>query len=309
MAYENENNFLQFELWKDCKNHCKFCFNKGLKDIEKAKSLDFVLDKLEDIGDANELGIIGGEFFDDQLNDKLVHDKFMQVQKKMQDYVLVGKVKKIYITTSMLFNNLDSIFEVLNSYKEKKILDKLLLCTSYDTIYRFKDIQQEKLWRQNVKQVKQNFPEIMLHVETIMTQDFISKVLDGSFDIAQFKKELDVEVDYLEPNTGSFYDGKEEFNKHLPNFLPKRKDFIKFLKKTCIVDKTIPLFKLFSKNIRSDTIYLIVNGEHVKIECRRKSSRLVGLYGKLKILPRFGYIDSNVDIAEDVKLLRSMYNG
>ena len=119
------------------------------------------------------------------------------------------------------------------------------------------------------------------------------------------EEEFNTSIDYLEPNTGSFYDGKYEFDKNVPGFLPKRDDFIRFLKKTCIQDKSIELFKLFSKKIRSDMIYLILNGKHVEICGRRNGSRLMGI--NLPILPKFGYIDSDIDIADDVSTLRSVY--
>ena len=42
-------NFIQYELWKDCRNHCKFCYNYGQSDkYSKTKSLDYFLEKLDD---------------------------------------------------------------------------------------------------------------------------------------------------------------------------------------------------------------------------------------------------------------------
>jgi len=31
---KSDNRFVQFELWKACRNGCSFCFNKGLPDIK-----------------------------------------------------------------------------------------------------------------------------------------------------------------------------------------------------------------------------------------------------------------------------------
>ena len=128
--------------------------------------------------------------------------------------------------------------------------------------------------------------------------------MDGRFDIPGFKAEYSTSIDYLEPNTGSYYNGKEEFDRAVPGFLPKRKDFLRFLKKTC-EDGSVEIFKLFSKKIRSDMIYLILNGKHVEICGRRNGPRLLGIH--LPILPKFGYIDSDVDIADDVEQFRRIY--
>ena len=43
------NKFIQFELWKDCKQGCKFCCNKGAEPIDKNKSCLYILDVLRKI--------------------------------------------------------------------------------------------------------------------------------------------------------------------------------------------------------------------------------------------------------------------
>lgn len=303
----SENRFIQFELWKDCKNGCKFCFNRGLPDINKIDSLNFVIEKLSDpiIDKFNEIGFIGGEFFDDQLNDIGVRNKFYNLFDKVCLFMNSGKMNKLYVTSSLIFDNQSSIFEFLDFLRIKGCLSKTLLCTSYDFVGRFHTIKHKSMWIKNMKDIHIKYPELKLHTEIIITQRFIEDVLNGVFQINEFKEEFNTSIDYLEPNTGSFYDGKHEFDKNVPGFLPKRDDFIRFLKKTCIQDKSIELFKLFSKKIRSDMIYLILNGKHVEICGRRNGSRLMGI--NLPILPKFGYIDSDIDIADDVSALRSVY--
>lgn len=304
---ESSNRFIQFELWKDCRNGCKFCFNRGLPDMDKLESLKFVMNVLnsDKMGNFNEVGFIGGEFFDDQLDNPEVNDGFMGLFQKCSDMVHEGKIQKIYVTTSFLYRDMTRFEEFAFFLRHCGILENVLFCTSYDTVGRFNEINTEELWKTNILKVKEMFPEMRLHTEIIITQDFIERVLDGRFDIVKFQNEFSTSIDYLEPNTGSYYDGKDEFNRNVPGFLPKRKDFLRFLKKTCIEDKSIELFKLFSKRIRSDVIYLILKGKHVEICGRRNGTRLMGI--NLPILPRFGYVDSDVDIADDVEQFRSIY--
>ena len=67
------NNFIQYELWKSCRNHCKFCYNYGQEDkLTKIDSLNYFLNKLDEkeVDNYNEIGFIGGEFFDNQLEDE-----------------------------------------------------------------------------------------------------------------------------------------------------------------------------------------------------------------------------------------------
>ena len=60
--------FIQFELWHDCNNRCKFCHSCTLGDIDKIKSIDFIsekLDRKEILDEIGTIGLIGGEIFDD----------------------------------------------------------------------------------------------------------------------------------------------------------------------------------------------------------------------------------------------------
>ena len=300
--------FIQYELWKDCKNGCTFCFNKGLPDLDKIVSLNQVMElvDLPEVDEYDEIGFIGGEFFDGQLNNPKVKDLFYRLFDKVVEKINTGKINKLYVTCEMILDNLDDLKEFLEYLKNNDVLEKTLLCTSFDTIGRFHTPERESLWKANMLYIKKLYPKLKLHTEIIMTQDFIEKVLSGEFDIPAFEKTYNTSIDYLEPNTGSYYKDKADFNKAVPNFLVKRNDFLKFLKKTCIDEKTIQLFKLFSKEIRSNTIYLILNGNRVKIDSRRKSARTKGMEC-LPIIPKFGYIDSDIDIADDVKQLRDMY--
>lgn len=57
-------------MWKNCNNNCDFCFNRGFKKscvAEQIEILDFTLSKLmsPEADEYNEVGFIGGEFFDD----------------------------------------------------------------------------------------------------------------------------------------------------------------------------------------------------------------------------------------------------
>ena len=98
----NKNRFIQFELWKDCKVGCKFCYNRGQQDVNKLESLRFVLDKLDDLEvlDYNEIGFIGGEFFNDEMSNLEVKELFYKLFKKVSKM----HFEKIYFTTALIFN-------------------------------------------------------------------------------------------------------------------------------------------------------------------------------------------------------------
>ena len=44
MIVRNENRFIQYELWKECRNGCEFCFNRGQKSLDKVERLNYIIE-------------------------------------------------------------------------------------------------------------------------------------------------------------------------------------------------------------------------------------------------------------------------
>ena len=79
----------QWELWQYCNSLCKFCYlgkenrihNKA-RQIQSLKDLSLSVEHL-DYTKYNNISIIGGEFFQGQLDDKETHDLFFKVIKQL----------------------------------------------------------------------------------------------------------------------------------------------------------------------------------------------------------------------------------
>ena len=149
---KNKNRFLQYEMWKDCHLGCKFCCNKGQKDLDKVESLKFILEKMNDpeVNDYNEIGFIGGEFFDREIADEKVKELFYKVFDRCAELVHQGIMTKVYFTTALIYDMDKLLIPFLNHLREIGILDKCLLCTSYDIMYRFHTEERENLWKNNM---------------------------------------------------------------------------------------------------------------------------------------------------------------
>lgn len=299
---EAKQRFIQFELWKDCHNDCAFCFNKGLPDCDKAWSIKEVLKQLENpqILLFNEIGFIGGEFFAHQIDS--VKDLFYS----LFDKVLSMHFERILLTTSLIYKPFQLI-EFLEYLEKKQAIEKILLCTSYDTIGRFHNLNAHTLWCNNVHLLHNLYPKLKIHVEQIVTNDFCEQVLNGQFDIKAFAEGYNVHVDYLEPNTGGYYKSKEEFEKACPNFLLKRSTFLKWLVyvfKNNLVNKE----DLFNRKLRSDVIYLTKCNQHFEICGRHKGTKDdMNYFKQIGQVPQFGYIDSDIPIWQDVKMIKEMF--
>lgn len=295
--YVAPNKFIQYQLWQECNNGCKFCSERNQFKIDKKWALKFTLNKLDnpEIYDYEEVGIIGGEIFDNQLEDKEVRDLFYELTDKIAN---IKHFKKFYVATNLIYDMDKYLIPYLNHLKNINLIDKTLLCTSYDLKYRFHTEEMKKLWEDNMLKLHKIFPELSTHIETIITQHFIDAVLSGKFDIKEFSKKFNSRVDYIEPSSGMFYNTKLDCEKACPGFFPTKNSFIKFLKQEGLQKKSIDLKCLISYQIRASRIYHLDCGNFVCYEDRRKPGFRVKCSDNSKKY-ELGFIDSD-DSMEDI---------
>lgn len=304
--------FIQFQLWRECASNCSFCYLKGMKDVHnKADALIQTIEYIKslDFSQYNEIGLTGGEFFAKQLSSIRIANLFYSLNAILAKLLYAKKISKVYITTSLLAKDLSELFECLDIYKHYKVSNQVLICTSYDTKYRFKNEISEELWKSNMKHIYSIYPEVMLHTEIICTQDFISKVLNNKISIKQLEKEYHTKINYIKPQCNTTAKTKEEFDKQLPNFLLHRQDFLRFLKK-CKTENLLDLNELFNYSLHSDEYaYFDENNKmHIlKDRCKNfnegclELSKLVG-----RTLSVLEYIDSNASIDNDVNFFKEV---
>lgn len=290
---------IQFELWKECHNCCNFCYNANLKDFYSKEKvlLDIIsfLDNYNNIINYDTVGLIGGELLFNKLSPKEL-SLYLSLYQLIISYIKEGKIKQVLITSSLIFNNYSLLDNVLSLFKQHNILDKVLLCTSYDTMGRFHN-NSEEMWKNCISYIHLNYPELKIHTEIILTQDFINKVLNNTFDINDFKQKYQTSIDYKEPNSGERFKlkTKEEINEILGLFFPTRSSFLKFLRKVHL-DQSINLSTLLDVTAHSNTLYLYDNENFIKIDNRHDNkSSLTDIVGW-----KSGYIDSNNYMRNDV---------
>lgn len=305
-VFVNKNRFLQYELWKDCHIGCKFCCNKGAPDLNKIQSLTFVLEKLEDeeVKDYNEIGFIGGEFFNGELKDTVVKSLFYKVFEKCAKMLKDGTKQKLYITTALIYDMDLYLIPFLNQLKEWGILDKTLICTSYDVAYRFYTKEREDLWKSNMLRLHNEYPELMLHTEIILTQFFIDAVNNGEFSITDFQNTYHTRCDYIEPASGLYYKDKKEASKDLPGFFPTKSSYIQFLRKMAETGE-IDFDTFVSMELRSSKLYYIDGGKRLVVDDRRTTDGTARPLDKEKKY-EIGLIDSDMTMREICIAMKEM---
>lgn len=300
--------FLQFELWKDCNNKCKFCFNDNSTTSIKSKldRLDFVFSKLSHLDkNIKRIGFIGGEFFDGQLKDDLLLVKFISL---LNEALNNPQIEQVLITTSLIYKDTQWLSYVLHYLVN---IDKIMICTSWDTKYRFHTIEDEMTWEKNVKWIHEMFPNIKVHVEICPTQWHIEDVLNNKFNIKKFEEYHNVRVDYTDLNSGFNYKDKYDFQNHVPGFFPKRNDFLKFLQKVYAEEQATQDTFLNFENM-STLLWMDGGNGYQLFEGYRGPVDGVSVDSSYSLPPmhedKSDYIDSHVRMRKDViDLWENMY--
>lgn len=276
------SSFIQFELWKDCKQCCPFCCNRGQVPINKKESCEYVMEKLDTLTTKsyNYIGFIGGEFFNGELEGYL--EQFTAIINKANEL----QPRKIFITSSLIFDAEKYLFPFLKSIPFR---NKIVICTSWDAKYRFHTITQQLQWAKNMLLLKNKFPEVELHVEIILMQPFIDAVNNELISLKLFRDIFKCSVDFIEPSSGLYFKDKYECQEAIPGFFPTKKSFVQFLKN---VKNDVDLNKLLSMDLRSEELYFIENGNRRVAKNRREGDGRCELSDKTKQYD-IGFIDSN----------------
>lgn len=250
--FKANSKFIQFQIWQDCKNGCPFCSEKKYYS-DKNADLDFVINKLksDEMLEFDEVGIIGGELFDTQLDDENVREKFFYMCRLMCSM----HFKKIYIATALMYDTTVHFFPLLNMIREMGMADKVLICTSWDSKWRFNTWPKYLTWKSNMLFLRDNYPDFKTHIEIILTGHFIDEVLKGAVDIDKLSKKYNSRIDFIEPTSGLSFKDKFQLQEVCPNFFPTRKQFINFIKSECLNKKTVDIRCLISYQIRASRVY------------------------------------------------------
>ena len=262
--------FIQFVLWNECRTGCLFCLNRYQKPIDKLKVISFVKQKLntDEVKDEIDFGLMGGEFFDNQLDNKTVKQEFYELFPIIKQRIDEKRIGRLLITTALIFDRNKQLVDFLEYLKSLDLIKYTVLCTSYDTIYRFRNENAKKIWDDNMKFLRAEYPDLRLHTEIIITKNFIEAVLNGGFDIVKFKKYYHTAVDYIDPMADKVYFPKERVIKELPEFFPSENLFLQFLQYVYEND-LVDWSTFLQMNVRANHSYAVCDGEILLQDNRR----------------------------------------
>ena len=161
----------QWELWQYCNSLCDFCYlgeenrihNKA-RQMQSLVDLNLAIDHMN-FNEYNNISLIGGEFFQGQLADKEIHDKFFETIKRIFQLYLDKKIGSMWITCTLTLGKQKDLYELLNLAESMGIFPKeeygasgIWLCTSWDAAGRFHSSKMRENWEYHMKNIKRKYP-------------------------------------------------------------------------------------------------------------------------------------------------------
>jgi len=275
----------QWELWHYCNSLCSFCYlgkenrvhNKE-RQLLSMNDLSLAIDSL-DYTKYNNISLIGGEFFQGQLDDKEIHDKFFEVVTKVFNKYLEKKIGSMWLTTTLTIGDQKHLYELLDLAEKMKVFPNekygasgLWLCTSWDSAGRFHTEKMKQTWEYHMKNIKEKYPWIKFNTTIILQQNFLEKYLNNEFKPKEFIKEFNTTVFYKQPAapvmqsaidhdsyteefSKSWIEEKRKYNEDFNiQFFPKRETFLKFLFKYYKDDRDT-YDRLYNIEYRADELH------------------------------------------------------
>lgn len=283
---------IQFELWQDCNSKCDFCYLNWFS-IDRSKEhklakIEHVLNILSDDSlyeKYDTVSLIGGEFFQGQIADPEVNEKFFTLIRKIRSLLDEGKINRTWIMVSLLIGKQPDLYKCLDILGDD---ERVWYNTSYDIVGRFKSEKMRKTWEEHVANIHEKCPHVHVNVTMILTHDLIQAYLKGEFSFTNFCEKYNTCL-FLKPPayneiTEEVYcrkfpekvlgEGKSHIDmRHMfseligSQFFPNRKEFLSFLMKYKNDVGSTAYDELFNIRMRADDLYVTLSDGHT--ECKQ----------------------------------------
>lgn len=156
-------------LFKKCNLKCAFCFqdhNESI-DVEYIKSIPLHLENnLRQILSTKRYTqvtyrIWGGELFSDDIDDDMF-ELYGWLEDQLYDIgTHLGVTTQICYSSNLVFSNINRVIDIINRHPTN------ILATSYDPVYRFKNINQIHQWCDNASKLQPKVVSITLTKQNI----------------------------------------------------------------------------------------------------------------------------------------------
>ena len=295
----------QWEMWAMCNNLCSYCYlgtdNRHTDKVRQMQSLTDCHKAIDNLDTRiyNNISIIGGDFWQGQLDDPEVHDSFMALMEKCAKLYADKKIGSLWITCTMTIGDQHHLYEMLDIFERYKAFPDerygssgLWLCTSWDAEGRFHTPDRKANWEYHMKNIHKLYPWVKFNCTIILMEKFLQMYLDGEWSPKKFMEEFhtylffkqiglgeipqDIPegkiVDDPKDKIGAYRAGKYYVNKTLGyTFAPHRETMLKFLRKYAIEDPDT-YDRLFNIRYRADELHRNYNERDHDVKTTRNKN-------------------------------------
>lgn len=223
-------NVVQFGIWPQCNNACKFCLRlnrevwskeRTIKEIHNVRENIKIIDWKEKFADG--ISLLGGELY--YITDIDIQNEFMLLIDDIIDNILLVSTSTNckYSTVTNGMYDPTFLFRVIDRIKKRtgdmRFVD---VNFSYDIKYRYPSEERRQLALENIKKFRDRY-NYAVGVQMILTQYMIDDIMSGRFDLHQF-----LEEEIKGCNFCFLYPHPIHSGFTLPDFFFKREDFLNF---------------------------------------------------------------------------------
>lgn len=197
----NIKSIYEFLLWANCSNACKFCWQKHLNQQDKFLNTEQKIHSIQSVKAFLNSGefvkgshvlLVGGELFDfDML------PEFESLVGQIIEMMNRGEIELLYLNTNLLYQNLESLYYVLDLIQVNNLFSRLRFTTSFDIVGRFSSEARRDLMLNNMRKIKTKYPEINIVANIILTKQACEKILAEEFSVKGFQDIYQIRVNTI----------------------------------------------------------------------------------------------------------------
>lgn len=192
------NGYLSIELWPDCTINCPFCFNKDRKlhptsDDKKIDCIQRVIEYLErDFFKYKTIQIMGGEFFNGELDNPEVFDKFIEMCKFLNE-LTVNHNKQICIYSALKRSlGLYEALDVLTANTEQNMIK---FNSSFNYGITHTEVNTSDFIHEVLK-IRERYPMIKIHIQSLLSDQIINLPFNEVMEIYHPFLKNNIEIDF-----------------------------------------------------------------------------------------------------------------
>ena len=174
---------LEFLLWSNCMNKCKFCWQRLFNDettwLDEEHKLNAICGCSEIIAEKAHdctIMIVGGEVYCDQ--GEKVNEALKKLYTQIAEKARAGEVELLYANTNLTYDNRENLVNLLDAFEG--VEDALRLTTSFDLKGRFNE-STKKMFLDNLAFINENYPKVHSVVNMIVTKAVADAVLKEGY--------------------------------------------------------------------------------------------------------------------------------